>query len=82
MLGVGGLEPQVLHEGANLGLTHGLLLLVLEAHDQLEPIVDAHVGVGLRARCWSFVQSASVEATLNHSLWSEVAAGNADLRSG
>ena len=51
------------HEGTNLGLTRGLVLLTLELGDQLELIADAHVGVGLSARCWSFVQPAFVEAT-------------------
>ena len=51
------------HEGTNLGLTRGLVLLTLELGDQLELIADAHVGVGLCACCWSFVQPAFVEAT-------------------
>ena len=46
------------HEGTNLGLTRGLVLLALELRDQLKLIADAHVGVGLSARCWSFVQPA------------------------
>ena len=41
---VGGLDPQVLHEGADLGLTCGLVLLTLELRDQLELIADTHVG--------------------------------------
>ena len=32
------------HEGTNLGLTRGLVLLTLELGDQLELIADAHVG--------------------------------------
>lgn len=44
VLGVGGLDPQVLHEGADLGLTRGLVLLALELGDQLELIADTHVG--------------------------------------
>lgn len=63
ILRVGGLDPQVLHEGADLGLARSLVLLTLELCDQLELIADAHVGVGLCARCWSFVQPAFVEAT-------------------
>ena len=43
-LRVGGLDPQVLHERTNLGLTCGLVLLALELGDQLELITDAHVG--------------------------------------
>lgn len=41
---VRGLDPQVLREGADLGLTHGLVLLTLELRDQLELIADTHVG--------------------------------------
>ena len=44
VLGVGGLDPQVLHESADLGLTCGLVLLPLELGDELELIADAHVG--------------------------------------
>lgn len=44
VLGVGGLDTQVLHEGADLGLTLGLVLLALELRHQLELIADAHVG--------------------------------------
>lgn len=44
ILRVGGLDPQVLHEGADLGLTRGLVLLALELGDQLELISDMHVG--------------------------------------
>lgn len=44
ILRVGGLDPQVLHEGADLGLALGLVLLALELGDQLELIADAHVG--------------------------------------
>lgn len=51
------------HEGTDLGLTRGLVLLTLELGDQLELIADAYVGVGLSVRCWSFVQPAFVEAT-------------------
>ena len=43
-LRVGGLDPQVVHEGADLGLTRGLVLLALELRDQLELIADTHVG--------------------------------------
>lgn len=43
-LRVGGLDPKVLHEGADLGLTCGLVLLTLELGDQLELIADTHVG--------------------------------------
>lgn len=43
ILRVGGLDPQVLHEGAELGLTRGLVLLTLELRDQLELITDTHV---------------------------------------
>ena len=32
------------HEGTNLGLTRGLVLLTLELGDQLELIADTHVG--------------------------------------
>ena len=63
ILRVGGLDPQILHEGTDLGLTRGLVLLTLELGDQLELIADAYVGVGLSVRCWSFVQPAFVEAT-------------------
>lgn len=41
---VRGLGPQVLHEGADLGLTRGLVLFTLELGDQLELIADTHVG--------------------------------------
>ena len=44
ILRVGGLDPQVLHEGADLGLTRGLVLLTLELGYQLELIADTHVG--------------------------------------
>ena len=44
VLGVGILDPQVLHEGADLGLTRGLALFTLELGDQLELIADTHVG--------------------------------------
>lgn len=44
VLGVGGLDPQVLDEGTGLGLTRGLVLLVLELRGQFELIADAHVG--------------------------------------
>ena len=44
ILRVGGLDPQVVHEGADLGLTRGLVLLALELRDQLELIADTHVG--------------------------------------
>ena len=44
VLGVGGLDPKVLHEGADLDLTRGLVLLTLELGDQLELIADTHVG--------------------------------------
>lgn len=44
ILRVGGLDTQVLHEGADLGLTRGLVLLTLELGDQLELIADTHVG--------------------------------------
>ena len=43
-LRVGGLDPQVVHEGADLGLTRGLVLLALDLCDQLELIADTHVG--------------------------------------
>ena len=55
ILRVGGLDPQVLHEGVGLGLTHGLVLLVLECGEQRELFAAAREGVGLYARCWSFV---------------------------
>lgn len=35
-------------------------------------------GMGLYARCWSFVQPAFVEATLSRSSWSESVAGTSD----
>lgn len=79
VLGVGSLDSQVLDEGANLGLTQGLALLVLEHGYLLELIADAHVEVGLRTRCWSFVQPAFVEATLRRSPCSEIGSGNADF---
>ena len=44
ILRVGGLDPKVLHEGADLDLTRGLVLLTLELGDQLELIADTHVG--------------------------------------
>lgn len=44
ILRVGGLDPKVLHEGADLGLTRGLVLLTLELGEQLELIADTHVG--------------------------------------
>lgn len=44
ILRVGGLDTQVLHDGADLGLTRGLVLLTLELGDQLELIADTHVG--------------------------------------
>ena len=44
VLGVGGLNTQVLHEGTDLGLTRGLVLLALELRDQLKLIADTHVG--------------------------------------
>ena len=44
ILRVGSLDPQILHEGTDLGLTCGLVLLALELRDQLELIADAHVG--------------------------------------
>ena len=44
ILRVGSPDPKVLHEGADLGLTRGLVLLALELGDQLELIADAHVG--------------------------------------
>ena len=40
---VRGLDPQVLHEGADLGLTRGLVLFPLELGDQLELIADTRV---------------------------------------
>lgn len=43
-LRVGGLDPKAVHEGADLGLTRGLVLLALELCDQLELIADTHVG--------------------------------------
>lgn len=43
ILRVGGLDTQVLHEGADLGLTRGLVLLTLELGDQLELIADTRV---------------------------------------
>lgn len=43
-LRVGGLDTQVLHEGADLGLARSLVLLTLELRDQLELIADTHVG--------------------------------------
>ena len=42
-LRVGGLDPKVLHEGADLGLTRGLVLFTLELGDQLELIADTRV---------------------------------------
>ena len=42
-LRVGGLDPQVVHEGADLGLTRGLVLLALDLCDQLELISDTRV---------------------------------------
>ena len=44
ILRVGGLDPKVLHEGTDLVLTRGLILLTLELGDQLELIADTHVG--------------------------------------
>jgi len=44
ILRVGGLDPQVLHEGSDLGLTRGLFLAALVLGDQLELIADADVG--------------------------------------
>lgn len=44
ILRVGSPDPKVLHEGADLGLTRGLVLLTLELGDQLELIADTHVG--------------------------------------
>lgn len=44
ILRVGSLDPKVLHEGADLGLARGLVLLTLELGDQLELIADTHVG--------------------------------------
>ena len=44
ILGAGCLESQVRHEGSDLGLTRGLVLVALELSDQLELIADAHVG--------------------------------------
>lgn len=38
ILRVGGLDPQILHEGADLGLARGLVLLTFELGDQLELI--------------------------------------------
>lgn len=43
ILRVGGLDPKVLHEGADLGLTRGLVLFTLELGDQLELISDTRV---------------------------------------
>ena len=40
----GGLDPQVFHEGAYLGLTRDLVPLTLELRDQFELIADTHVG--------------------------------------
>ena len=40
---VRGLDPQVLHEGADLGLTRGLVLFTLELGEQLELISDTRV---------------------------------------
>lgn len=49
VLGVGGLDPQVFHEGADLGLTCGLVLLALELGDQLE-LIPIWIGCGLLDR--------------------------------
>ena len=40
---VRGLDPQVLREGADLGLTRGLVLFTLDLGDQLELIADTRV---------------------------------------
>ena len=49
ILRVGGLDPQILHEGTDLGLTRDLVLFALELGDQLE-LIPIWIGYGLLDR--------------------------------
>lgn len=78
VLDVGGVDTQVLHEGACHGLTFGLVFLPLELRDELELSSDTHVKQELVVLEGKAQQLQALARLLLLAEMREVLAGNGD----